>query len=127
MQTRIPNQRLSKRQCVICDLPAVGVGLGSNLLDYEFYDRHGLDSASGHVGCGVLRWEFAGLMVYQAVNKVCKEDGVRLDVRGHIMDSCPGPRPKATLPRSIVFGIVNWITAKRDGMGLWYATKYTAS
>jgi len=68
-----------------------------------------------------------GLMVYQAVNKVCREDGVNLDVRGHIMDSCPGPRPKATLPRTIVFAIVNWISAKRDGMGLWDATKYTAS
>ena len=64
-------------------------------------------------------------MVYQGVQKVSREEGVPLDVRGHVMDSCPGPRPKATLPRTIVFGVVNWMCYVRDGMGLWPSAKET--
>ena len=64
-------------------------------------------------------------MAYQGIQKASQEDGIPLDIRGHVMDSCPGPRPKATLPRTIVLGFVNWACAIRDGMGLLPAFKDT--
>jgi hypothetical protein len=67
----------------------------------------------------------SGLMVYQGVNKVMKDEGVKLDICGHVLDSCPGPRPKATLPRTIVLGFVNYGCAIRDGMGPIEALKNT--
>ena len=58
-----------------------------------------------------------GLMVYQGIDKVAREEGVKLDVRGHVMDSCPGPRPEITVGRCIAVPAVNYICSRRDGMG----------
>ena len=38
-------------------------------------------------------------MVYQGIDKVVREEGITLNIKGHVMDSCPGPRPEITLGR----------------------------
>ena len=43
------------------------------------------------------------VMVYQGIDKVAREEGMNLDVKGHVMDSCPGPRPEITVGRCVVY------------------------
>ena len=59
-----------------------------------------------------------GLMVYQGIDKVCTEAKRNLDIRGNIMDSCPGPRPKVSLPRYAALALVNYLCSRRDGQGM---------
>merc|ERR1712032_475980 len=40
----------------------------------------------------------------------------KLDVRGVIWDSCPGPRPEITIPRVAALLAVNWYCARKDGL-----------
>ena len=56
-----------------------------------------------------------GLMAYQGVDKVCREARRNLDIKGSILDSCPGPRPKASLPRYAALMAVNYFCSRRDG------------
>ncbi len=55
-------------------------------------------------------------MVYQGIDKVCREDGLRLDIRGAIMDSCPGRRPNVNLFNILALLAVNYISVRRDGL-----------
>jgi hypothetical protein len=55
-------------------------------------------------------------MCYQGVHKIAAERGLSLDIRGSVMDSCPGPRPKVTLPRVMALTLVNWFCSMRDGV-----------
>ncbi len=57
-----------------------------------------------------------GLMVYQGLRHVAREDGKAMDVRASIMDSCPGPRPEMNLGRVTAMCIVNYICSRRDGV-----------
>ena len=56
-----------------------------------------------------------GIMVYQGINKVCTESKKSLNIRGNILDSCPGPRPKASLPRYAALVLINYVCSRRDG------------
>ena len=56
-----------------------------------------------------------GLMVYQGVDKVCRETKRNLDIRGSILDSCPGPKPNVSLPRYVALFAVNYFCSRRDG------------
>ncbi len=62
-------------------------------------------------------------MTYQGFRSVMRDDGVPIDTRGAVMDSCPGPIPKATLPRITALLAVNWFCAMRDRKGLVGSTK----
>ncbi len=64
-----------------------------------------------------------GIMVYQGMRSVMREDGAGLDTRAAVMDSCPGPIPKATVPRITALLVVNWICALRDKKGLKGSTE----
>jgi len=54
-----------------------------------------------------------GAMAYQGLTLAT---GSALDVRGVVWDSCPGPRPKITVPRVTALLIVNWFCARQDGL-----------
>ena len=41
---------------------------------------------------------FSGLMCYQGLRKFLAESGLSMDVRGTVMDSCPGPRASLEAP-----------------------------
>ena len=50
-------------------------------------------------------------MVYQGIDKVVREEGIKLDIKGHVMDSCPGPRPEITLGRcDMYYSREHWIS-----------------
>ena len=49
--------------------------------------------------------------MYQGIDKVVREEGIELDIKGHVMDSCPGPRPEITLGRcDMYYSRVHWIS-----------------
>jgi len=54
-----------------------------------------------------------GIMCYQGMDIATKSS--RLDIRGVVWDSCPGPRPEITLPRVAALLAVNWFCARKDG------------
>ena len=58
----------------------------------------------------------AGVMVRQGLDVVLKSEGKSLDIRGCILDSCPGQRPKLTVPKLMALLIVNWVCGFRDGL-----------
>ncbi len=60
-------------------------------------------------------------MVYQGIDKVCREENRQLDIRGNVLDSCPGRRPLVTLWRLMAVTIVNYICQRRDGATRWMA------
>lgn len=56
-------------------------------------------------------------MAYQGIDKAVRDDAsMALDVRGNIMDSCPGPKPKMSLPRVAVLTTVHYVCGRRDGL-----------
>jgi len=57
-----------------------------------------------------------GAMCYQGLDLATR--GSRLDIRGVVWDSCPGPYPEITLPRVAAFLAINWFCARRDGENL---------
>jgi len=57
-----------------------------------------------------------GIMTYQGMRAVMRDDGFGINTRGMVLDSCPGPIPKITLPRVSALLLVNWFCAVRDGM-----------
>ncbi len=65
----------------------------------------------------------SGIMAHQGMRAVMRSDGVSLDTRGTIMDSCPGPIPEATIPRITILLAVQWICALRDQKGFKGSTK----
>ena len=54
-----------------------------------------------------------GAMCYQGLRLATQ--GERLDVRGVVWDSCPGPIPEITLARVAALLTVNWFCARQDG------------
>ena len=55
-------------------------------------------------------------MVYQGLDDVMNRfPENKLNIKGMIFDSCPGPRPQATFGRITALIVVNWITCGRDG------------
>ena len=63
-----------------------------------------------------------GLMCYQGLHKTLSEKGIQLNVKGTVMDSCPGPRPHMSLARVAALVFVNWTCSLRDGQSLLGAT-----
>ena len=61
-----------------------------------------------------------GVMCYQGMDSASKQSSKmkRLNIRGVVWDSCPGPRPEVTLPRVMALLIVNWMCCLRDRMGM---------
>ena len=57
-----------------------------------------------------------GVMVNQGLHIVLEEEEKSLDIRGCILDSCPGQRPQLTIPKLIALLIVNWVCGFRDGL-----------
>ena len=57
-------------------------------------------------------------MVKQGLDVVLDNEGKTLDIRGCILDSCPGQRPKLTVPKLMALLIVNWVCGFRDGLKL---------
>ena len=55
-------------------------------------------------------------MVHQGLEIVSKSRNQKLKIVGAILDSCPGPIPKVSLPRILAIGIVNWICCRKDGL-----------
>ena len=49
-----------------------------------------------------------------------------LNPRGLVWDSCPGPRPRVTIPKGLVLCIINWLSRMRDGMSLVEAVRSSA-
>merc|ERR1711971_482618 len=54
-----------------------------------------------------------GIMCYQGLQLATRG---KLDVRGVVWDSCPGPRPEITIPRVAALLAVNWYCARKDGL-----------
>jgi len=54
-----------------------------------------------------------GIMCYQGLQLATRG---KLDVRGVVWDSCPGPRPEITVPRVAALLAVNWYCARKDGL-----------
>jgi len=54
-----------------------------------------------------------GAMCYQGLDLATA--GQRLDIRGVVWDSCPGPRPVITIPCVAALLAVNWFCARKDG------------
>lgn len=54
-----------------------------------------------------------GAMCYQGLDLSTR--AARLDIRGVVWDSCPGPRPEITIPRVAALLAVNWFCARKDG------------
>jgi len=57
-----------------------------------------------------------GLMVNQGLDISQRQRGLQLDVRGMVMDSCPGERPKFTMAKATALIIAYWVSCRRDGM-----------
>ena len=56
-----------------------------------------------------------GLMAYQGIDKVCRDAKRSLDIRGNILDSCPGLRPKVSVTQYAALMAVNYFCSRRDG------------
>jgi len=57
-----------------------------------------------------------GAMCYQGLALATR--GHRLDIRGVVWDSSPGPRPEITAPCVAALLAINWFCARRDGFTL---------
>jgi len=55
-----------------------------------------------------------GAMCYQGLDLATRSS--RLDIRGVVWDSSPGPRPEITIPRVAALLAVNWFCVRKDGM-----------
>jgi len=57
-----------------------------------------------------------GVMVHQGLDIALRQRGLTLDMRGMVLDSCPGERPKLTVAKAAALLIVYWVCARRDGL-----------
>lgn len=57
-------------------------------------------------------------MSFQGMNAALTESKLKLDIRGAAMDSCPGPRPTATISNSSALLLIKWFCCIRDGCSL---------
>jgi hypothetical protein len=57
-------------------------------------------------------------MTYQGIEKIARDEGRKLDIRGNVLDSCPAPRPVMTAPRIAALVAVNYFCTRRDGMSI---------
>ena len=55
-------------------------------------------------------------MVHQGLDIALRQQGVSLDVKGMVLDSCPGERPRWTMAKATALLIVYWVCARRDGL-----------
>ena len=56
-----------------------------------------------------------GLMAYQGIDKVCRDAKRSLDIRGNVLDSCPGTRPKVSVFKYAALMAINYFCSRRDG------------
>jgi len=61
-----------------------------------------------------------GVMCYQGMLVSNKNSSMmkRINIRGVVFDSCPGPRPEITVSRVAALLVVNWMCSLRDKMSM---------
>jgi len=64
-----------------------------------------------------------GVMTFQGLSIASMIHGAPFYPQGIVWDSCPGPRPKVTIPRGMVLCIINWLSRMRDGMSMVEAVR----
>ena len=55
-------------------------------------------------------------MVNQGLDISQRQRGLQLDIKGMVMDSCPGEKPKFTVAKATAINIAYWVSCRRDGM-----------
>ena len=67
-----------------------------------------------------------GCMSFQGLSIASLVHGAPFYPQGIVWDSCPGPRPKVTIPRGLVLCVINWLSRMRDGMSMAEAVRSSA-
>jgi len=59
-----------------------------------------------------------GCMSFQGLSISTSMQDASFLPSGIVWDSCPGPRPRVTIPKGLVLCIINWMSRMRDGMSM---------
>ena len=68
-----------------------------------------------------------GVLTFQGLTIAAEVKDKDFKPSGIVWDSCLGPRPKVTIPRTMILTAINWLSRMRDGMTLAEAVRSSAT